>query len=168
MAILDRRLTPIIEMLTELGMDWLAFELIEGVRRDQEPVENEDALEIARHWGERTREAEIFARNPEDSVEGEPLLSDAQLEWAARYIYERLEATLAEMSTSLDALDKIVVSGREPQTKSTEASSVLVLLDAEEDRNVSRTQVEEAQAQLPKLSESLEAWLTSMRSDHSQ
>ena len=168
MAILDRRLTPIIEMLAELGMDWLAFELIEGVRRGQELVENEDALELARQWRRRTREAENFARNPEDSVEGEPLLGDAQLEWAAGYVHERLEATLAEMSASLGALDKIVVSGREPQTKTTEPSAVLVLLDAEEDRKVSRTQVEEAQAQLPKLSESLEAWLTSMRSDHSQ
>ena len=152
-------------MLAELGMDWLAFELIEGVRRGQEFVENEDALELARHarhWRRRTREAENFARNPEDSVEGEPLLGDAQLEWAAGYVHERLKATLAEMSASLGALDKIVDSGREPQTTTTEPSAVLVLLDAEEDRKVSRTQVEEAQAQLPKLSESLEAWLTSM------
>ena len=167
MAILDRRLTPIIEMLAKLGMDWLAFELIEGVRRGQEPVENEDALELARR-GVRVRDAEIFARNPGDGVEGEPLLDDAQLEWAARYIHERLEATLAEMSASLGALDKIVDSRREQQTKSTKASAVLVFLDAEEDRKVSRTQVEEAQAQLPKLNQSLKAWLTRTRSNHRQ
>ena len=171
MAILDRRLTPIIEMLTELGMDWLAFELIEGVRRGQEFVENEDALELARHarqWRRRTREAENFARNPEDSVEGEPLLGDAQLEWAAGYVHERLEATLAEMSASLGALDKIVDSGREPQTTTTEPSAVLVLLDAEEDRPVGVTEIEEAQAHVAQLRQSLVNWLANARPDLDQ
>ena len=167
MAILDRRLIPFIEMLTELGIDWLAFELIEGIRRGQEPIEREDALALARQWV-NTGNAEKFGRNPADSVEGEPLLGDIQLEWAAGYVNERLEATLAEMSASLGALDKIVSSGREGRAKTTEASPVLVLLNAEEDRQIGRTQVEEAQAQLPKLRQSLENWLASTSSELDQ
>ena len=54
MAILDPRLLPFIEVLAELGMDWLAFELVDGVRRGKEPVEDEAALRRAR---DRTRRA---------------------------------------------------------------------------------------------------------------
>ncbi len=167
MAILDPRLIPFIEMLTELGLDWLAFELIEGVRRGQEPVETEAALALARQRV-RTRDPEKFTHIPGDSVEGEPLLGDVQLEWTVRYVAERLNATLTEMSKSIDALDAIVASGRLGQTETTEASADLVLLDVEHERRSSRTQVEEARAQLPKLRHSLDNWLASTRSDHDQ
>ena len=167
MAILDPRLIPFIEMLTELGLDWLAFELIEGVRRGQEPVETEAALVLARQRV-RTRDPEKFTHIPGDSVEGEPLLGDVQLEWTVRYVAERLNATLTEMSKSIDALDAIVASGRLGQTETTEASADLVLLDVEHERRSSRTQVEEARAQLPKLRHSLDNWLASTRSDHDQ
>ena len=167
MAILDQRLIPLVEMLTELGIDWLAFELIEGVRRGQEPVEKEDTLVLARQRVS-TGGAEKIAPNPEDSVVAKPLLGDSQLEWAANYVNERLEATLAAMSASLGTLDEIVASGRERQATTPEASVVLVLLDAEEDRRIGRTQVEEAQAQLPELRQSLTTWLASVRSDLEQ
>ena len=62
MAILDPRLIPFIEMLADLGLDWLAFELIEGVRRGEEPVETEDALALVRQRI-RTRDSKTFARN---------------------------------------------------------------------------------------------------------
>lgn len=167
MAMMDQRLIPFIEMLIELGMDWLAFELIEGVRRGQEPIEKEDALALARQKA-RTGSAEKFARNPGDSVVEDPLVGDNQLEWAARSVSERLEATLAEISASLCALDEMVASDREGQAKIAEHSAVLVLIDEEQDREVSRTQVEEAQGQLDGLRQSLETWLVSTQSDIDQ
>lgn len=167
MATLDRRLIPFIEMLVELGVDWLAFELVEGIRRGREPLENEETLTLARQRS-RMRYAEKFARMPEDRIEAEPILGDAQLEWAVRYVNERLEATLREMSTSLDALDEIVSLGHERKSEATEASALLVLFDPEEKRTVSRSQVEEAQAQLPKLRQSMENWLASTRTDRDQ
>ena len=57
MAILDPRLLPFIEMLTELDMHWLAFELVEGVRRGEEPVEDESALLRARERSRRASDA---------------------------------------------------------------------------------------------------------------
>ena len=44
MAILDPRLLPFIDMLAELGIDWLAFELVEGIRRGEERLEDKGAL----------------------------------------------------------------------------------------------------------------------------
>lgn len=48
MAILDARYLPFIEILTELGMDWLASDRIEGIPRGNEPLEDEHALAQAR------------------------------------------------------------------------------------------------------------------------
>ena len=167
MAILDRRLIPFIEMLAELGMDWLAFELMEGIRLGREPLEREAELALARQWA-RNGKAVTFEGDPEDRVLAEPLLGDSQLEWAARYVSERLEAVLAEMSAALGALDEIVASGRDRPVKTAEASTVLVLLDAEEDRPVGVTEIEEAQAHVAQLRQSLVNWLANARPDLDQ
>ena len=84
------------------------------------------------------------------------------------YVDKRLEAILGEISASLDALDEIVFSGRDELADSIGAPSVLVLLDAEEFRQVDRNQVETAQAQLPKLHQALEKWLASARIDQNR
>ena len=167
MAILDRRLIPFIEMLAELGMDWLAFELMEGVRLGREPVAGEDELALARQWA-RNRKAVTFKGDPEDGVLAEPLLGDSQLEWAVRYVSERLEAVLAEKSASIGALDEIIASDRDRPAKTGEASTMLVLLDAEEGRPVGVTEIEEAQAHLARLRQSLEDWLANARPDLDQ
>ena len=167
MAILDRRLIPFIEMLAELGMDWLAFELMEGIRLGREPVAREDELALVRQWA-RNGKAVTFEGDPEDGVLAEPLLGDSQLEWAVRYVSERLEAVLAEISASIGALDEIVASRRDRPAKTAEASTMLVLLDAEEDRPVGVTEIEEAQAHLAQLRKSLEDWLANARPDLDQ
>ena len=169
MAILDRRLIPLIEMLTELGIDWLAFELLEGIRLGREPVEGEDQLALARqaarHGTAETFKAVTFEGDPEDSVFAEPLLGDIQLEWAAHYVGNRIEAILAEMSASIGALDEIVASGRDRAATDDKASTVLVLLDTEEDQPVGVTQIAEAQARVTQLRRSLANWLESTRPD---
>ena len=166
MAILDRRLIPLVEMLTEIGMDWLAFELIKGIERGEEPIENEEALALAREKARKHRIGKVV-RVPSDNVVGEPLLGDRQLEWVAHHVFERLKATLAQMLASLDALDELVTSDHERQGEIAESSAVLVL-DNVEDRAVSRIQVERAQAQLGDLRQSLDTWLVDARSDVDQ
>ena len=42
MAILDPRLLPLLETLAASGADWLAFEIVDGVRRGREPEEPEE------------------------------------------------------------------------------------------------------------------------------
>ena len=167
MAVLDRRLIPFIEMLVELGMDWLAFELMEGIRLGREPVASEDELALVRQWAGH-RKAVTVEGDPEDDTLAEPLLGDAQLEWAARYVDERLEAALEEMSASIGALDEIAASGRDRPAKPAEASTMLVLLDSEEDRPVGVTEIKEAQAHLAQLRQSLEDWLANALPDLDQ
>ncbi len=154
-------------MLTELGMDWLAFELIEGVRRGREPIEEEGKLALARQWA-RTGKAEVPDGDSEDDVLPEPLVGDSQLEWAACYVSKRLKAVLAEISASLDALDEIVASDRDGQAKTSEVATVLVLLDVEDTGSVGRTQVEEARVRLETLHQSLDSWLSSTGTDLDQ
>ena len=167
MAILDRRLVPLVELLTEIGMDWLAFELMEGIERGQEPIENEDALALAREQARRNR-IEKVVRVPSENVVGKPILGDKQLEWVADHVYERLEATIAQMLASLDALDELVASDRKREGEIAEPIAVSVVLDTEEDRAVSRIEAAEAQAHLGALRQSLDSWLENALSDIDQ
>lgn len=162
MAILDRHLTPFLEMLSELDLDWLVFEIIDGIRRGQELEETEDALALAR--GDITSgDAKRIVYDSEDNDEGKPILGDDQLEWAAQYVKERLEATLAEMGASLDNLDDIIAAGRDQSTEDAGFSTTLVLGEGEEGLKVDRARVKKAQAELPKLQQALTEWLTSTR-----
>ncbi len=164
MAILDRRLIPFIEMLTELGLDWLAFELVDGVRRGREPEESTEALMLAR-LRVRSGKVEIVEREQVASVDAEPLLGDDQLDWAAHYVDERLTETLAEMSASLENIDGIVEPSLPEEIADGHPTPTIILLVGDDDRKVGRAQVKEAQAQLPKLREALSSWLASTRTD---
>ena len=161
MAIPDPRLFPFVEMLAELDMDWLAFELVEGVRRGEEPVEDESALLHAR---ERARRAS----NDEEHIEpygwdsptaATPFSGDDQLEWAARYVEERLRAALDEVVASLDALDEIVAGGDARPSMAPAALTALVLRNGDEEHTLDRAEVEGARDRLSGLSEALAAWL---------
>ena len=169
MTVLNRDLIPFIEVLAELGIDWLGAELIDGIRRGQEPTEEEHALASAR---QRARAKQMDKTLPvlDDSVVGEPLVGHRQLKWAADYVYARLEATLAEMLASLDNLDQIVASDSEENVKATTASLILSLQgsDVEVYRSAGRPEVEAAWAQLSELRSALDSWLTRNQSDTDQ
>ncbi len=163
MAVLDRRLLQFIEMLTDIGMDWLAFELIEGVRRGSEPTETEEILTLARD-PTRTGRLEELLHDVGDGAEVQPILGDAQLNWAVEYVEQRLEAILAEMAASFRALDALVALGSDTTTESRPGQTVVVLLRADEDQKLDQNLVREAQARLPTLQQSLRNWLTSAQS----
>jgi predicted NBD/HSP70 family sugar kinase len=163
MAILDPRLVPFIGMLSEVGLDWLAFELVDGVRRGREPEENVEALKRAREHV-RAGERKIAALELGGSVEAEPLVGDDQVEWAARYVEERLGATLDEMAASFNNIDCIVGSIRDEETLDVvhagdRPSPSLLLIDGKERRKVDRGQLEAAQGHLPELRRVLAIWL---------
>ena len=163
MAVLDRRLLQFIEMLTDIGMDWLAFELIEGVRRGREPTETEEILTLARD-PTRTGHQEELKYSVGDGLEVQPILGDAQLNWAVEYVDQRLEAILAEMAASFGALDALVASRSDTTTESRPGPTIVVLLSADEERKLDQNLVREAQARLPTLQQSLRDWLTSAQS----
>lgn len=165
MAILDPRLLPIIEVLAELGMDWLAFELVDGVRRGKEPVEDEAALRRARGRARRASDAgEDTERFGSPSGAATPLLGDEQLEWAARYVDERLHAALDQIAHSLDALDEIVAGLDARPSDAPVATTRLVLRDDYSAGTVGRAEVDSARARLSALREALDAWVLHQRS----
>ena len=169
MAILDPRLIPFIEMLTELGMDWLAFEVVDGIRRGEEPVEDEFTLLRARERAGRASDAgediEQYISPPQAAT---PFSGDDQLDWAARYVDERLRAALDAMEASLDALDEIVAGGDTPLSRPPSALTVLDLAGRDGEHSVGRTEVEGARTRLSTLSEALADWVRDARpaSDH--
>ena len=169
MAILDPRLLPFIEVLAELGMDWLAFELVDGVRRGKEPVEDEAALRRAR---DRTRRASDAGEDKEQfgspGGAATPLLGDDQLEWAARYVDERLRAALDQIAHSLDALDEIVAGLDARPSDAPMATTRLVLRGDESAYTVGRAEVDGARVRLSALRVALDAWVLSERSDSRQ
>lgn len=166
MAILDPRVIPLIETLAAAGIDWLAFELIEGIRRGREAEETSEALsmsrEQARQQGAPWAKGEPQAGGPE----AHPILGDAQIEWAARYISDRLDASLAELLASFDHLGELV--GGQPTRLDSDPArqtveQVVVLLDGEVPRTIRRADAERAVAQMPALRAALEKWVTDAR-----
>jgi len=160
LAILDPRLLPFIEVLAELGMDWLAFELVDGVRRGKEPVEDEAALRRARDRAWRASDAEEDTeRFGSSGGTATPILGDDQLEWAARYVDERLRAAVDQIAHSLDALDEIVAGLDARPSDTPVATTRLVLRGDESADTVGRVEVDGARARLPALREALDAWV---------
>lgn len=167
MARLDRRLFPFLEMLVDLGLDWLAFEVVDGIRHGVEPWEPEDVLAEARaraRVGEPVRLEE--RKRPDIPAEAKPLLGDEQLDWVVGYIERRLEETLAEAITALRNLDAVIdessmIDARAPDLARNVTK--LVLLGDEEASTLDLRQAEEAQLQLEKLKGALVGWLKSTR-----
>ncbi len=89
MAVLDPRLLPLLETLAGAGADWLAFEIVDGIRRGRELVEPEELLGAAR---EKVRSRQLSDRLSADvPVLAEPIFGDEQIVWAANYVAARLD-----------------------------------------------------------------------------
>ncbi|RUV29053.1 MAG: hypothetical protein E5V72_02070 [Mesorhizobium sp.] len=91
MAILDRRLLPLIETLADAGDDWLAFELMDGIRRGIEPEDTEELLAATR---EQVSSGELAKRKQAEFIAAgaKPTLGDDQIAWAADHVANRLDA----------------------------------------------------------------------------
>lgn len=172
MAILDPRVLELIETLVAARLDWLAFELVEGIRLGRLPDEPEEVLAAAR-LSVRS-DAQPKARGAPHSLfeEPKPILADDQVEWAAAYVEKRLDAALQQLQASLETLDFIVeatVERQDPQDVPTQASGktvqdvTLVLLDLEGDRKSSRDDVAGARDDFFTLHAALAEWTTRAR-----
>jgi hypothetical protein len=90
LAILDPRLLELIETLVAARLDWLAFELIEGVQAGHPPEESEDALVVARESIRGNAQPKPRGEPQAVTVEARPIPPKEQIEWAAAYVEERL------------------------------------------------------------------------------
>ena len=165
MAVLDPRMLDLIETLVAARMDWLAFELIEGIQEGRAPTETSDTLAMTRtkvrddDQPKATGELKLVSQAVQ-AIEG-----NDQIEWAAIYIAGRIDATLAYLAQSIENIDAIAGGNvKNPAAISVDASEPLVVLsDGETQREAGRAEVEGAIAALPQLRQSLEVWSAQMR-----
>lgn len=167
MAILNPRLLELVETLVVARLDWLAFELIEGVQVGRPSEESEEALAAARESiRSNTRPKE---RGEPRAIAGEakPIPPDEQSEWAAAYVEKRLGEALNQLQASIDTLDLVVDKTTEPldragtmaePTDASKPSAVAVLLDLEGEQTSGREDVAGGRESLPALQAALAEW----------
>lgn len=171
MAILDPRVLELIETLVAARLDWLAFELIEGIRLGRLPDEPEEVLAAARQSVRSNAQPKARGEAHVLLEEPKPIPADEQVEWAAAYVEERLDAALEQLQASLESLDFIVeatIERQDPQDVPTQASGktdhvTLVLLDLEGDQKSSRNDVAGARDDFSTLHAALAEWTTRAR-----
>lgn len=166
-AILDSRVLELVETLVAARLDWLAFELIEGIRLGRSPEEPEEALAAARQSIRSNAQPKARGEPQVLLAEPQPIPAGEEVEWAAACVEERLEAALEQLQASIDTLDFIVESTSEPedpQDLATGASvktgqgMTLVLLDVEGDRKSSREDIAGARDEIPALHAAFAEW----------
>lgn len=169
MAVLDPRLLPLIETLAAVGADWLAFEIIDGIRLGREPEEPETLLALAR---ERVRLGEPGERGstklPRSS---DPILGDDQVTWAAKYVLERIDSALADLSHGSAFLEAIVEAtpSHRPSDQPEDAETdrfrpIKIAIVDQEDGAIDRESIETARSGLQDLRQALETWSLAARS----
>ncbi len=163
MAVLDPRLLPLLETLAASGADWLAFEIVDGVRRGREPEEPEELLQAARE-NVRSRQPERIP-SPELSKLAEPILGDDQIAWAADYVLARLDGALADLNAGYAMIESIAddSSGRSEKAGPSPVEAdcikpVTVVVLGEEDLPIDRRSIAAARNGIPGLRAALAAW----------
>lgn len=166
MATLDPRLIDLIETLTRARLDWLAFELIEGIQAGRPELESEAALARTRDAIQNDAAPRARGEPGQPSPAPEPLVGDDQIDWAADYVGERLDTLLAQLDQSIDTLD-LIVEGGDGQAKiapyDERIASIVVLSGGEAVRKSRREELEEARTFIPALRAGLEQWSAQAR-----
>ncbi|MER9606466.1 hypothetical protein [Mesorhizobium sp. M0243] len=172
MAILDPRLLELIETLVAARLDWLAFELMEGVQVGRPPEESEEALAAVRESIRGNAQPKARGEPQAIAVETKPIPPEDQVEWAAAYVEERLGDALEQLQASIDTLDFVVKETTERRDKAgavaqpTDASeprAVAVLLDLDGERKSGRDDVVVASESFPTLRTALAEWTAKSR-----
>jgi hypothetical protein len=166
MATIDPRLIPLIETLVNSGADWLAFEILDGIRLGRPQISPEEEVRAARDavWSFRRGHAPPNLETREAAVA--PLVGDDQIRFAEEYTINRIFQSIAMAENSLMQLNQIAdqtveaVAARGSRTKE---SVVLRWTDGEE--SLTRMQAEEMRDKLPALRNALVEWSKSVRNE---
>jgi hypothetical protein len=104
MAIIEPRLLPLIETLAQAGADWLAFEVLDGIRTSGMPEEHLETLAMI-HGAVRSAKLENFRGEkrgttvPGSVPQAGTIVGNDQIRWAAEYVHKRLEDALLMLQT---------------------------------------------------------------------
>lgn len=161
MATIDPRLIELIDTLVAAGADWLAFEILDGIRSgrpgeesDNDDVEMRDAL---RSWkedksaGPRTRKREAAMK----AIEG-----DDQIEFAASYVADRITEAIEMTRMSLENLNRI--SAKNPDEVQAEQTAITLGVE-NSDFRFTKDQAEQLRHLLPELRTALSEWSVRVR-----
>src|SRR4051812_20982308 len=110
MATLDPRILDLIETLTIARLDWLAFEIVEGIQAGYVPTESSETLADTRRRVREDDQPKATGEPKPVTLESEPVEGDAQINWAAKYVGERLDATLVYLAESIENLDALAIA----------------------------------------------------------
>jgi hypothetical protein len=171
MAILDARLLPLIETLAAADLDWLAFEIVDGVRAGRVDEETPEALASIRGAiaSAKLKDFQLEKRVPAAPTipaAAQPIVRDEQIRWATEYVDKRLTDALTMLQTSIDQLEDIVSKPPRGDIR-VEAGvdhDVSLVFQGEAEKSTSaRAQTAEAIAALGALRHALSSWETSTR-----
>ena len=163
MGVLDPRLLPLLETLAASGADWLAFEIVDGVRRGREPEEPEELLQAAR-GNVRSRQPERIP-SPKSPKLAEPILGDDQIAWATDYVLARLNGALADLDAGY-AMIEMIADGSARRSEKAGASPamgagampVTLVVLGEDNSQIERRSIAAARNGIPGLSDALATW----------
>ena len=162
MPAIDPRLLPLIETLSASGADWLAFEILDGIRAGRPAEDSEEELRDARRAvsafrqkGERLSEREAG----HDFVD--PITGDDQIDFAARYAFDRLSDAIQMLNSSFAHLD-LVVARKPGATLQEDAihedrTGISVRIEGS-DMTAIRREAREALEKLAELRDALAEW----------
>lgn len=154
MATIDPRLFPLFETLVSTQADWLVFEIVEGVQAGVVDEEDESDLAAARRRSEREREERALDVREDIHSQTTPLLGDAQIKWAARYVGGRLKEVLMMLEVSMERLSDLVG----PAEDGHQVAVAPAFLNAGELTRCTPAQLSEAMSAVDRLIAALDRW----------
>jgi hypothetical protein len=169
MATIDKRLLPLIEALAAEGADWLAFEMLQGLRAGRVVEETPADLQSAQLLVRTAKRARRLSDEPASPPPAaEPITGDGQIDWAVAYVSRRLFDALSMLEGTLDQLDAIVFTPlllEEQPALRASADRVTLVLETGPEQHVSvhRENAVTARAIFPELQDALLKWADSVR-----
>ncbi len=163
MTVLDPRLLPLLETLSSVGADWLAFEIVDGVRRGRETLEPEELLQAAR---EKVRSRQLSERMSADiPVLAEPILGDDQIAWAANYVADRLDSALVDLDEGCSMIEAVAENSSGAIRRGGTVPSMVephnpvkITLIGQEEYHVDRDSISVAREEMLSLRDALTRW----------
>jgi hypothetical protein len=167
MAVIDRRLLPLIEVLAESGADWLAFELFDGLRVGRAPEDSDEELSRARLIRKFIKDERLPEEEKVSAQAAVPIVGDEQIAWAANYVTDRISDSVGMLEASLSQLESILSQGRDSgmvsDNASTQIEDGLAIRIEGEQISIHRTELQQGIGALSVLREALAHWSEAVR-----
>jgi hypothetical protein len=165
MATIDPRLIELVDTLVAAGADWLAFEILDGIRSGR-PGEESDGRDREMHRGSRSwKNDKLSAPGPRiRETVMKPIEGDDQIEFAATYVVDRITEAIEMTGMSLDNLNLISARSSENPSEVDPGTQTGITLGLEDSEfRFTQDRAEQLRHLLPELRTSLSEWSVRVR-----